>query len=104
MDVGYAIRQLAPGWEGSCGFDKNNVLNLIKTADGCSVEAPSVADVLDYIEQNKDGYVEKQKAARAIAALESQITPRRLREAVLGIDGGWLETKNAEIKKLRESL
>lgn len=47
---------------------------------------------------------DKGEAARQIKIIEAQITPRRLREAVLGTDGGWLEAKNAEIQKLRESL
>lgn len=38
-----------------------------------------------------------------IQELEAQITPRRLREAVLG-DNGWLAAKEAEISALREQL
>jgi hypothetical protein len=36
-----------------------------------------------------------------ILNLESQITPRRLREAVLGVDGGWLLSINNQINALR---
>lgn len=39
-----------------------------------------------------------------IVALENQITNRRLREAVLGIDGGWLFNINEQIKNLRGQL
>ena len=39
-----------------------------------------------------------------IAVLESQITQRRLREAVLGVDNGWLATKELEIQQLRGLL
>jgi hypothetical protein len=39
-----------------------------------------------------------------ILALEAQITPRRMREALLGTDGGWLADVNAEIAALRVSL
>lgn len=39
-----------------------------------------------------------------IAELEAMITPRRLREAVLGTDGGWLETIDAKIATLRAKL
>ena len=39
-----------------------------------------------------------------IKALEAQITPRRLREAVLGVDGGWLAQQEAAIVALREQL
>lgn len=39
-----------------------------------------------------------------ISEIESTITQRRLREAAIGIDNGWLKSKDAEIAKLRESL
>lgn len=39
-----------------------------------------------------------------IASIESQITSRRIREAVLGLDGGWLASKEAEIEQLRADL
>lgn len=39
-----------------------------------------------------------------ILELEAQITPRRLREAILNADGGWLQTINTQIAALRASL
>lgn len=39
-----------------------------------------------------------------IAELEASMTPRRLREAVLNIDSGWLRQLNTEIQMLREQL
>jgi len=39
-----------------------------------------------------------------ISALEATVTPRRLREAVLGVDGGWLAAINAQIDALRAQL
>lgn len=39
-----------------------------------------------------------------IAAIESQITARRIRESVLGVDGGWLSDADARIVALRASL
>lgn len=39
-----------------------------------------------------------------IASLEAEITDRRLREAVLGIDGDWLKDQDAKISKLRSML
>lgn len=39
-----------------------------------------------------------------IAELEKTITPRRLRESVLGLDQGWLETIEAQIAVLRKGL
>lgn len=40
----------------------------------------------------------------AIRDIESRITQRRLREAILGLDNGWLMSKNAEIAALRAQL
>lgn len=39
-----------------------------------------------------------------ITALEGTITPRRMREAVLGTDGGWLADVNNQIAALRAQL
>ena len=41
---------------------------------------------------------------RQIVALESQQTPRRIREAALGIDNGWLAGIEAQIEALRAQL
>jgi hypothetical protein len=43
-------------------------------------------------------------ALQSIIVLENKITSRRLREAVLGIDGGWLASVEAEIAALRSGL
>lgn len=45
----------------------------------------------------------EQIARQKIIDIESSITPRRVREAVLGIDGGWLAARDAEIAALRSS-
>lgn len=39
-----------------------------------------------------------------IVALENTITPRRIREANLNLDSGWLWQVNYEIQQLREQL
>lgn len=39
-----------------------------------------------------------------IAAIELAITPRRIREALMGLDNGWLADKDAEIAALRAQL
>ena len=39
-----------------------------------------------------------------ITELENQVTQRRLREAVLGIDNGWLANLNTSIDNLRQQL
>lgn len=41
---------------------------------------------------------------RQIVALESQQTPRRIREALLGTDNGWLADIESQIEALREQL
>ena len=42
-----------------------------------------------------------QAAHQQIVALEATITPRHMREAALGTDGGWLKTIDAQITQLR---
>ena len=39
-----------------------------------------------------------------IATLEASVTDRRIREAVLGIDNGWLKSLNDNVATLRASL
>jgi len=46
----------------------------------------------------------KSDKLKAIADLETTITDRRIREAVLGIDNGWLANVNAQIAALRSQL
>jgi hypothetical protein len=43
-------------------------------------------------------------ALAKIIALEQSVTKRRVREAVLGVDGGWLRDVDALIKDLRGQL
>lgn len=40
----------------------------------------------------------------AIYALEAAVTPRRMREAVMGVDNGWLADVNNQIIALRAQL
>lgn len=51
---------------------------------------------------------QKEKARQAILSeiqqLESFVTQRRLREAVLGLDNGWLSNQNTQIDNLRIQL
>jgi hypothetical protein len=41
---------------------------------------------------------------RQIDVIEATVTPRRMREAVAGTDGGWLAGINADIATLRSQL
>lgn len=43
------------------------------------------------------------EALHQMLTLEASITPRRMREAILG-DGGWLADTNAKLADLRKSL
>jgi hypothetical protein len=43
-------------------------------------------------------------AMAAIMALEATVTQRRLRDAILGTDGGWLKDVEAKISVLRSKL
>jgi hypothetical protein len=46
----------------------------------------------------------KKEIKNMIASIESLITPRRQREAILGTDGGWLAQQEAAIAALRAQL
>lgn len=39
-----------------------------------------------------------------IAEIEASVTDRRIREAVLGIDGGWLKALNDQVAALRAQI
>lgn len=45
-----------------------------------------------------------QSTKQQIALLESRMTFRRLREAVLGTDNGWLKNLDSQIASLRDQL
>jgi hypothetical protein len=45
-----------------------------------------------------------EQALAQIADLERTVTPRRMREAALGIDNGWLKAVDDQIALLRASL
>jgi hypothetical protein len=49
--------------------------------------------------EQKNEVIKKQ-----IAELEAQQTPRRIRDAVLGVDNGWLANLEAQIAALRMQL
>lgn len=63
-----------------------------------------VRDTLTITSTPKPPPTPAQIALAKIAALESSVTDRRIREAVLGIDSGWLAALNAEIVALRKEL
>ena len=50
-----------------------------------------------------DGQAERD-IKRTIRTLEAEISPRRMREAILGTDSDWLKNKEAEIVTERAKL
>lgn len=89
---------------------ENGVVANIIEADGC---LPGITMVPDdgtahiggtYVDGVFTPPVMVRDIKSEIAALESTITPRRLREAVLGTDAGWMATLDAQIAALRAQL
>jgi hypothetical protein len=74
------------------------------TVDGpvpFTAEEEAEADAREAAWQAGEG---KRLALAQIAKLEASITERRRREAILGIDGGWLANIDAQIATLRAQL
>ena len=53
---------------------------------------------------SRERELQRRDTIAQIAALESQQTARRVREAALGIDGGWLQKLESQISALRAAL
>ena len=60
---------------------------------------PSAIDIAAWTAE----YSQRLTVLKEISALEAAVTPRRVREAVLG-DNGWLAGVNSQIAALRGSL
>lgn len=85
---GYAVRN-----DGIYGW------RVVDSADDCLAnETFQDQQPSEYIPSNND------KIKQQIAELESQQTERRIREATLGIDNGWLKNLNDQIAALRSQL
>lgn len=90
----------------------NDGLSMRYVADSYTPEAgEKLFDDVPTEAQLKKAFSKHSKASsnaeirKQIYALESQqSSPRRMREAVLGIDNGWLEGINTQIETLRNSL
>jgi hypothetical protein len=74
-------------------------LSLEAWPDNAVIATQEQIDAINLI--NNPPLTSKQIALNQIAELESTVTERRLREAILGIDGGWLSSINAQIAALR---
>jgi len=51
-----------------------------------------------------DQFYLKQSKLNELSCIEKSITPRRIREAIMGVDSGWLEQKESEISAIRQTL
>lgn len=69
---------------------------------GCAAITDAEADQIRAARQPAPSAADLIK--RQIAELEATATPRRMREAVLGTDGGWLANLDAQIQALRKQL
>lgn len=67
---------------------------------GCEPISPEEAAVLQVVPPPSEADLLKAE----IVDLEATITPRRLREALLGTDGGWLARVDKQITDLRGQL
>ena len=61
------------------------------------------AEIDDFLSKGaaSDSAKQARKKYKDIAALEATITPRRIREAILGTDNGWLADIEQQIEVLR---
>lgn len=62
-----------------------------------------LVESIPYTEEQIAALKRKETLAK-ILQLEEQITPRRNREAILGLDGGWLANQEALIQAERDKL
>tara|TARA_R100000995_G_scaffold18872_2_gene7806 strand:- start:100 stop:450 length:351 start_codon:yes stop_codon:yes gene_type:complete len=62
------------------------------------------AKTVTFNKSASDAVAARQVIIKSIAILENEITPRRIREAILGTDSNWLKNKEAEIATERGKL
>lgn len=75
-----------------------------KSVDGWYEQTWNIVDLDPTIVTQNTETKRKQILLSQISVLENQVTQRRLREAVLGIDNGWLQNINKQISDLRVQL
>ena len=83
-----------------CHAGKNGALPVMLDEDELAV---ATAELKARAEAWEAGTT-KRNAIAKISKLESQITPRRTREAILGTDNGWLTTQESLIAIERNKL
>lgn len=79
---------------------------LIVTSQGQTEVDLTAEEILEVQAREEAWLLEKprKEILAQIQALEAQQTPRRLREAALGQDGGWLGNLEMQITNLRQQL
>lgn len=86
---------------GPPAFDPNL---QIAVQSGCAFNQELCRWETDWVVRSKTDEELNRSVLEQIIQLESSVTDRRLREAVLGVDGGWLENLNSQISDLRSKL
>lgn len=79
-------------------------MNHHMTSEGMVPFTPAEEAAYAARQQTAAAEAVKQAARDEIAALEAKQTARRVREAVLGADGGWMAGVDAQIAALRKKL
>lgn len=95
MDIAKCLRIIRPGEQWSLDGD---------TYDGLVWHDTTTKPTIAEIELIWPIVLNNQEKTSSILQLEQQITPRRQREAILGIDNGWLANIDAQIAGLRAQL
>lgn len=95
-------------WAFDDGVNPHDYPSTPKTLSTTIIEKPSEAHVWQngnwVLDSQKQIEVANQQVLAQIASLEATITQRRVREAVLGTDNGWLANVEAQIGALRQQL
>ena len=88
--MSYAIRKDKQGWRAVDGPDDVGDGEVYSETTPPPTQPPAADSQAGILSQ--------------ILTLEATITPRRQREAILGIDNGWLADVNTQIAALRAKL
>jgi len=91
-------RMFPTGDRPSLSFE-NGHYETVPPVDHVALEIATAAALAEYAAGEG-----RRNILRQIELIESAITPRRFREALLGTDGGWLAARNQEIATLRSQL
>ena len=95
MDIVRCLEKLRPGEQWSLDGD---------TYEGLVWHDSTTKPTFEEIESVWDDVSINQKKTLLILQLERKITVRRQREAILGIDNGWLAAIDAQIAALRSQI